>query len=439
MHLGQLVEAAECDVAIAQCRRRCDGNRQIRRREAVIDFRQTPDCLAEVRSLICWCHLRVSQQVIHRRHAGGGEIAQPGNLHRRRFPGEHRQARSGGMAGQINQDINRVVMDALRQNCVTQAYATHPASKCRLHSFGQIIVVRMRDIGKQFNRLRAQRGKYRFQKIAHRMIAQIARHQTDAKAFIRQRLHLPTRERLRPCRNQLTEVAGIFKHLFWWLLGDQVAGVEQIALRLEKFGLYLQRLLITGDRIDVLPQPGQGNAQIVQRLWQIRAGWVFQHSAITADGGLQPPHFHICIAHDNTGVVITRLKFQQTLAKRDSGFRLAQVLQNHRQIQQRLAIAGLQFQRPPVTGCSFVESAQVLIRLAEVVMHVSVTGIEPHRLQEIRNGALQIPHLAADDAKIGARRHVVWKLPGHLRIQVGGLAQITALMMGDGLFEEGVC
>ena len=55
---------------------------------------------------------RIHQRVVHVRRAGGGEIAEPGHLQRRRAGGEHGKPVVPGVSGQIDQRVGSIGADA---------------------------------------------------------------------------------------------------------------------------------------------------------------------------------------------------------------------------------------------------------------------------------------------------------------------------------------
>jgi len=63
----------------------------------------------------------IAQEVIHCAQAGAARIADPAELHRRRFAGEGQQAVVAGMAGQVDQDVDAIGGDFFRQGGVAQA------------------------------------------------------------------------------------------------------------------------------------------------------------------------------------------------------------------------------------------------------------------------------------------------------------------------------
>jgi len=68
----------------------------------------------------------IGQAKIHRPQAGGSQIVQPGDLHRRRLPGKDQYPAPAGVSGNVDQNIDPVGADHRRYLGVRQS-GQHPA------------------------------------------------------------------------------------------------------------------------------------------------------------------------------------------------------------------------------------------------------------------------------------------------------------------------
>ena len=80
---------------------------------------------------------RIGQQVVHRLHTCGGEIAQPADLDRRRLPGKDRQPVVRGMPSQVDQDVNPVRMNLPGQGLIGESGNLTPAAATGPQPHGQ--------------------------------------------------------------------------------------------------------------------------------------------------------------------------------------------------------------------------------------------------------------------------------------------------------------
>ncbi len=96
------------------------------RLKAQIAVGHPQDPLAVVRLGLWRDDVAVGQDVIHRRKPGGRTVADPGDLDRRRFAGEHEEAVVGGMAGKVEEHVDPVRADLLGQSRVACADHVSP-------------------------------------------------------------------------------------------------------------------------------------------------------------------------------------------------------------------------------------------------------------------------------------------------------------------------
>ena len=179
---------------MAQRRKRSHVHLRIRRGEAQPGFRQAPDLLGEMGFLCLRQRPGVGDQVIHGGNPGGGKITQPTGLHRRRLPGKHGQAVVRGVSGQVDQDINALVVYPPGKRFVGQPQRRMPATTTSFDPLGQCVAAKMAGVGNEFQPtggVGCQRSQHAFCKVAHRMIAQIAGHQANTQASVSFRNALP--------------------------------------------------------------------------------------------------------------------------------------------------------------------------------------------------------------------------------------------------------
>ena len=113
------------------------------------------------------------------------------------------------MPGQVDQDINLIVMDALRKLLVGKTDRAVPTVAVGFYSFTRQIGLRMCRVGDELQSTRGlsrQGRQHALEKVAHRVSAQIARHQTDAQASFRLRGSTPSRIGARLACSHRTEV-----------------------------------------------------------------------------------------------------------------------------------------------------------------------------------------------------------------------------------------
>ncbi len=62
----------------------------------------------------------IAQSIVHAGKSGGAEVAQPGELCRRRLARKHPESISGRMPGEIHQDIDPVLLDRVSEAFIVQ-------------------------------------------------------------------------------------------------------------------------------------------------------------------------------------------------------------------------------------------------------------------------------------------------------------------------------
>ena len=92
------------------------------------------------------------------------------------------------MSGQVDQDVNAVVVNSLGQNFVGNAERRLPVLAACLDTFAGFIELRMIRVGNEFQAtmgLGCQGNKYAFQEIAYGVLAQTCRYEPDAQTACR--------------------------------------------------------------------------------------------------------------------------------------------------------------------------------------------------------------------------------------------------------------
>src|SRR5262249_31403688 len=83
----------------------------------------------------------VGQQVVHGSQPGGADVAQPAQLHRGRLAGEHQQPVPGGVAGQIDEEVDVIGADLLGQALVAPAGHVVPGGGRGPEAGGEVVGV----------------------------------------------------------------------------------------------------------------------------------------------------------------------------------------------------------------------------------------------------------------------------------------------------------
>ena len=159
-----------------------DGERG--RREAEEGLGQAPQVLHILRLRTGRRGPGIGQHMVDLGHAGTGAIAQPGHLERRGPPREQRQAVVGGVAGEVDQDVDAVGVHARRRGRVVDAVDTMPGLATGADAPAQVIFCARIRIHDEFDpalRLRGQCRQHPLRKITDRVLAQVARHQAHAQ------------------------------------------------------------------------------------------------------------------------------------------------------------------------------------------------------------------------------------------------------------------
>ena len=159
------------------------GSRRLGGREAQARVGQVPDLLGELRLQGRRQADPVRQDEIHLREAGGREIAQPGDLDGSRPPREDGQAVVHGVAGQVDQDVNAVVVDEARGGFVGKASQRLPPRHVPAQPSRELVRLRVRRIGHPLDAAGVGMGERRFEEVADRVLAQVAGDQPHAQAF----------------------------------------------------------------------------------------------------------------------------------------------------------------------------------------------------------------------------------------------------------------
>ena len=142
VELAQIVEAAEGQSACAQGGQCADGNVEL-------GWRETEECLGQAQQRFAEAVLqgrrrdpRVGQEVVHLGQAGAGAIAEPAHLQGRGLPGEQGQAVARRVAGQVEQDVDRVlVMDLRGESFIGQAQHRMPGAATGPDPRAQVVFV----------------------------------------------------------------------------------------------------------------------------------------------------------------------------------------------------------------------------------------------------------------------------------------------------------
>ncbi|HEX7055358.1 MAG TPA: hypothetical protein VF211_15655 [Burkholderiales bacterium] len=115
----QGVERAERDVAVA-LRGRAGGARPLVECAEAQERLGKPQQLLEVQRVVVAVRVPVADPVVDERRAAGVGIAEVHHLERRRPRGERPQAAALGVAGEVDQDVDAVAADLLRERAVRQ-------------------------------------------------------------------------------------------------------------------------------------------------------------------------------------------------------------------------------------------------------------------------------------------------------------------------------
>ena len=119
--------------------------------------------------------MTVCQVVVHRAQTRSTWVAHPAHLHGRRLTGEARQTIFAGVAGKIDQNVDAVGYDFLRQCRVRKPRNAVPGIEMRTQPRRNASLDRMIVIGvKGQTRTRCKMFQYRLKKIGHRVITQIS-------------------------------------------------------------------------------------------------------------------------------------------------------------------------------------------------------------------------------------------------------------------------
>jgi len=288
----------------------------------------------------------VGQVVIHALQAGGAGIADPACLDRGRLAGEYRQAVVRRVAGQIDQDVDAVLADALRQGVVVQTHHVGPLRHIALEALADGIEDDVVVIGVQRHAGAAgQALEDRFDEGSHGMVAQVARDEADAQHALRVAL---VGVRLPLLAQRLFDTFGIAQ-----VLGEQLFGVDvlhlahreqHVAVHARVVRLELEHAAVGVDGAGHAALAHQGNADGVpgQRILRIdrdrgaRAGFGFGQAVHVEQGDGQ--------------VVVRvgplRIQFQGALQADDRLLVAARLLQQQAEVAIGLGVLVIAFRGP---------------------------------------------------------------------------------------------
>src|SRR5207249_814315 len=125
--------------------------------------------------------LRVRDEVIHGVQPGSVEVAEPRGLHGRGFAREYAEAVAGGVAGEVDQDIDGVACDHPLQPAVVESGGASPNGGAGAHARGPLIG-RAGRVAEDFYLLWVVGLQYGREEISDRVRPQIAGDVADAQA-----------------------------------------------------------------------------------------------------------------------------------------------------------------------------------------------------------------------------------------------------------------
>jgi hypothetical protein len=272
IHLGQIVEAAEGDVAIGQCRKRRDDDVRAWRRKTQPRLRQAPDFLREAVLLTGRQGPGVGEEVVHGLHAGGREVAQPGCLHRRGLPGERRQAVVRCVARKVDQDVNPVVAYQFGHVLIGQSHHRMPRMAAGFEPLAEFVITGTRRVAKQLQRGGAggQGCKNAIQKIAYGMDAKIPGDEAHTQAAVRIGWIVPSQRWSRAAGNHIAETPCLRQQMRNRLVGEVVVYEEQAVVGFGEIRLEFQRAACALQGACKLPKILQGVSEVAVGLRVIR-------------------------------------------------------------------------------------------------------------------------------------------------------------------------
>ena len=216
-------------------------------------------------------HPLIGEQVVHDRQAGRSLIADPTDLNRRRLAGEDQQAVVSGVACKVEEDVDPVRPDLLRQPFVAHAGHIAPVGRGGLKAMSQAVFDDSVGVTDRLMLFLAEVLQDADQEIADRMPPQIGRNEAQAEAdpengSVFDRASHGTVQGCRvlavvlgmglgQCRRR--DIRAIVKR------------VEQVAVRRGVVRLYCQRPAIAGDRFVQVPLVLERVAQVVLRLGKV--------------------------------------------------------------------------------------------------------------------------------------------------------------------------
>ena len=227
VQLVRILEAAEGDPPGGECGQRRDVDRHVGHGEAQPGFRQAPDLLGEVGFFGVGQGPGIGDQVVDLRHPGRREIPQPAHLHRRRLPGEERQAVVCGVAGEVDQDVDFVIADLPRQLLIRNPHHRAPDPAAGLDPFRQRVGQGMIAVGDDVqasHESSGKFGKYAFDEVADRVFAQVARHQAHPQTPLRQRAVGPVCIGVCPPAGDVAKTPCMRQQILRRLIGEVVVG-----------------------------------------------------------------------------------------------------------------------------------------------------------------------------------------------------------------------
>ncbi len=175
-----------------------------------------------------------------------------------------------GVAGQVDQDVHAVGVDAPGGGFVGEPDQRIPAGEIGFDAHAQIAEFPVRRIGQQFDPGRIDLLQEAFEEMPDRVVAQIPRHQPDPQP-LRRRRALPCRVTTRGFRRyQPTVTADVLQTLRGAAPPVKGMRIENIAQGIVELRIELKRPAESGFRLGVAPLSGSDATQIGVELGAVR-------------------------------------------------------------------------------------------------------------------------------------------------------------------------
>ncbi len=340
----------------------------------------------------------IGQQVVDRLQAGGAHVAGPCDLDRRRLAGEDEEPVVTGMARQVEEDVDGVVANALRQPLVAPVADVPPCGGRAADAGGDVIVVHRVVVADRLRLPPVEVLEHANDEEADRVAMEIGRQKSDPQRPIRiAEIGVGVNLRAESLAEGPVE-AGVGRGK---ILGrDPVTVLE----RAEQVAPGREGMLFEGEhafiRLDRLVDP----PLVLEDVSQMEKSLPEAHAKLCGamEGGLglrEPAERFQGQAEGEVGVRVVGFDRDGPLEHREGLGGPVEVQERGAEVRMPLGIVPVERHALPVTGRGGDGMAHGLVDRAEAVVKLRLGPVEHDRLLDQADRLLLPPRLVGDHAQ----------------------------------------